>query len=73
MASVPKHSYKLYRVTLNSAGEGVGASGHEIYYDLEQAQEAVLNKWAADNCKSTVEWKAVNQFNGKTVASKRAA
>lgn len=73
MASVPANSYKLYRVTLNSMGDGVGASGHEVYYDLEAAQEAVVSRWAADNCKATVEWKAVNQFNGKTVASKRAA
>lgn len=73
MASVPTNSYKLYRVWLNAMGEGYSPEGHEVYYSLEEAQDAVIRRWAADNCRSTVEWKAVNQFNGKTVASKRAA
>jgi hypothetical protein len=73
MTTTPTNSYKLYRVMLNSLGDGIGCTGHEVYHSLEDAQDAVTRRWAADNCKNSVEWKAVNQYSGKTVASKRAA
>lgn len=72
MFSTPEVSYKLYRVMLNSRGDGVSVSGHEVYYDHDQAVDAVTARWAKDNMKSSVEWKAINQLTGRTVGSKRA-